>query len=293
MTSTIREQLDTAPCYCCGGRDGAVWGEENGFTMIKCADCGLVYLNPRPSEDAIDEAARTGLHRAGAGVLNAIGSYSRRKVDEYRTKLTQLLGPGALARQPVRWLDIGAGYGELVEAVQQLAGENAEVLGIEPCEPKVKKARARGRPIEPRALKDAGTGLTHISLINVYSHLPDPAAFLAELRPRLAPGGYLLLVTGNAADVTRDEFPGALYLPDHLSFAGEVTLKRVLNKAGFDIVKMDSHAALPTSDGLVTTFVKNIARRLYGRAALPSSFPPNSRFRSLWILARVRVPNQE
>ena len=70
---------------------------------------------------------------------------------------------------------------------------------------------------------------THVSLINVYSHLPDPAQFLRGLHRIMESNAYLLLVTGNGGDVPRSEFPGSLYLPDHLSFAGEENIRSVLD----------------------------------------------------------------
>jgi 2-polyprenyl-3-methyl-5-hydroxy-6-metoxy-1,4-benzoquinol methylase len=256
--------------------------------MVKCDQCGLVYLNPRPNADEIDEAARTGLHKFGPGSLNVVGRYSAKRVTAYRAKLEPLMDQMKHPQKPLRWLDIGAGFGELVEAVLQLGPRGSEIRGIEPCQPKVSKARSKTLPVSAQPLSEIEERFTHISLINVYSHLPDPAQFLSELHRLMEPNAYLLLVTGNGGDIPRSEFPGSLYLPDHLSFAGERNIRSVLDDAQYDIVTITPHAETSTLDSKPLTLVKNIARRLTGRSPLPLSFPKYSGFRSLWIVAQRR-----
>lgn len=281
--------MDCTPvsCYLCGAAEHTPWGAEHGFTMVRCAGCGLVYLNPRPPEDAIDEAARTGLHKFGAGMLNAVGSYSTKKVADCRAKLEHLFEEEPLSGRAVRWLDVGAGFGELLEAARHLAGPGSDVLGIDPCAPKVDKGRARGLPVETTPLSEVEGTFDIISLINVYSHLPDPVEFLRTLRGKLREQGTVVLVTGNGADVARDRFPGSLYLPDHLSFAGEKHLHTVFVRAGFEVAHLDKYPALPSLDSPPVTALKNVARKLTGRPTAPLFFPKDSAYRALWIRARL------
>ncbi len=126
-----------------------------------------------------------------------------------------------------------------------------------------------------------------ISLINVYSHLPNPVAFLEQLRGKLDESGAVVLVTGNGADVERDQFPGALYLPDHLSFAGETQLREVFRRAGFAVARVDTYPALPSLDSLPVTALKNVARKLTGRPTAPLFFPKDSPYRALWLRAHL------
>ena len=281
-------KLEAVSCYVCKSQQSSFWGEEGGFRMVKCDQCGLVYLNPRPDAHEIDEASRTGLHKFGSGALNVVGHYSAKKVMAYRAKLSPLMGLMRHPKEPLRWLDIGAGFGELVEAVGQLVPRGSVVRGIEPCQPKVTKAQSKNLPVTTQPLSELDGRFTHISLINVYSHLPDPAQFLADLHRIMEPNAYLLLVTGNGGDILRSEFPGSLYLPDHLSFAGEKNIRSVLDDARYEIVTIMSHIEALTLDSIPLTFAKNIARRITGRSPIPLSFPKHSRFRSLWVIAQRR-----
>jgi 2-polyprenyl-3-methyl-5-hydroxy-6-metoxy-1,4-benzoquinol methylase len=278
--------LESTNCYHCGQSETAPWGSEGGYRMGKCAGCGLVYLNPRPALGDIDEAARTGLHKAEEGGLNVVGSYSVAKMRAYCQKLATLFPVDEAGGTPVRWLDVGAGQGELVQAVRELGYEHVDAEGVEPCGPKVEQARRRGLPVSSRKLAELEGPYTHVSLIDVYSHLPDPVAFLRELRRLLHPDGQLLLVTGNGADIPREEFPGALYLPDHLSFAGEAIVTEVLDRAGFRVTRIEAYAEAPSVDSRLLGALKNAARRLLGRPTVSSRIPRDSRFRSLWVRAQ-------
>ena len=65
----------------------------------------------------------------------------------YREKLTPLIGDMQRPQEPWRWLDIGAGFGELVEAVMEVSPRGSDIRGIEPCQPKVNKARSKNLPV--------------------------------------------------------------------------------------------------------------------------------------------------
>lgn len=275
------------PCYICGGTDTTPWANENGFDMVKCDHCALVYVNPRPSQESIDEAAHTGMHESEKQSINTIGLYSGKKVAEYQRKVSGLFPDGELAREPCRWLDIGAGFGEFIESLTSLTAPGSVLMGLEPCEPKVRKAKSRGIPIENTRLSELDGQYTHISLVNVLSHLPNPVIFLKELREILEPRGQVVLVTGNGGDIRREDFPGSLYLPDHLSFAGVESIRKIFDLAGYDVREINLYPQA-RNDGYVTGILKNIARKIMGRATVPLSVPKNSPFRSMWVHAELR-----
>ena len=281
-------ELENVSCYLCGSSESSVWGKENGFTMTRCSSCGLLYLNPRPTLGSIDESARTGLHKTGPGNLVALGRHSRARARDYISKLSEVFPDEELHRGDVCWLDIGAGYGELLEALRKVSGPEANLKGIEPCQPKVHDAQRMGLPVETKSLAEVTQRFTHVSLVNVFSHLPDPISFLSDLRRLLLPNGELLLVTGNAGDIRRDQFPGALYLPDHLSFASEQNLRTIVDKAGFALTAIHSFPAGASLDGPVVTLAKNMVRCALGRAPLVYSVSDDSPFRTLWVRASLR-----
>ncbi|WP_457651789.1 class I SAM-dependent methyltransferase [Rhodocaloribacter sp.] len=277
--------LEQISCPYCGLDDATHWGEEAGYTAVQCRSCGFVYVNPRPPLDAIDEAAQTGIHateRGAANVVSRIG-FRRDKVRMFRQRISALYPDDELRTRPIRWLDVGTGFGELLAAVEDLVHPASSVEGLEPCLPKVEVARRRGLRVTPRQLSEIDETYDVISLINVFSHLPDPIAFLGKLVQHLEPGGEIVLVTGNGADVTRDNYPDALCLPDHLVFAGERHIQGLFSRLGFEMVQVHKYRHF-LMDPFPLRAAKNIVKRLQGRPVTP--FGNRGAFRSLFVRAR-------
>ena len=283
----MNNDIEYVPCYICGGTSTTPWATEDGFEMVKCNNCALAYVNPRPNINSIDSATSSGMHSSEKTSLNTVGLFSRKKITEYRNKVSKLFPNEELAREPIRWLDVGAGFGEFIEAITGLTGSESLLKGIEPCEPKVRRAKARGIQMENIQISDINDRYTHISIINVLSHLPNPVTFLKELRDIMEPEGQLVLVTGNGGDILRKNFPGSLYLPDHLSFVGEQSIKDILDQAGFDLLQIDMYI-LENNDVYIVGIIKNIARKILGRAAVPLSIPKDNPFRLMWLRAQLR-----
>ena len=280
------QALDSIPCPYCGSWLHLPWAEEIGFSAVRCEGCALIYCNPRPSLASINSAVRTGSHGDEASGLNVTARRHGAKVRYYRRALGALFEDVWKRGQPISWLDVGAGYGEVLEAVAGLAPPGSRVEGLEPMRPKAQSARARGLTITEDYLRPEHPRVDVISVVDVFSHIPSFGAFLVDVRSVLRPGGEIFVETGNLADLERrDEFPGELGLPNHLVFAGEKQLIGYLETAGFEVLRIERRR----TDGLVN-LAKNIVKKLIGR---PSGLglPYTSRYRQLLVRARMRSQN--
>jgi len=274
--------LETIECPLCGGARGVEWGAENGFSCVKCSGCGLVYVNPRPSLAEISHANEIGEHRTSGEVLHVVYKRSRRKALRYATTVRRVFPDIVASSTPVRWLDVGAGFGELVEVLQEILPAGSQVMGIEPMAPKALDAQARGLPVYQADLSDIAGRFDVISLINVFSHIPDFRDFLARLRPLLKDGGELFLETGNGGDLaSMRDYPDLLYLPDHLVFAGEAHLRDYLKQSGFAV---RSTTAIRVDTGM--QFGKNLVKAALGQR-IKLSMPYRSPFRRVLMRAQL------
>jgi SAM-dependent methyltransferase len=277
-------RLETIPCPYCGSRQFARWAEELGFAAVRCIDCGLLYCNPRPALALIDSAVRTGSHGPEAQGLKVTSRRIGAKVRRYRRLFADMFDDLWRRGEPIVWLDVGAGYGEVIEAVTALAPSGSHIEGLEPMGPKASQARARGLTITEDYLRPDHAKVDVVSIVDVFSHIPDFGEFLATVRQVLKPGGELYVETGNLADLERrEEFPGELGLPDHLVFAGERHLLGYLERFGFEVVRIRRWRI----DGFVN-LAKNIVKMLIGRPA-GVGIPYTSRYRQLQVRARLRA----
>lgn len=271
------------PCPLCGAEEYQHWGSENGYDMVRCRACRFLYCNPQPTEEARRREVELGQH-AGDNTIDVNFRRNPFKIRSYGRLLgsDEFFGPLFASGAPVRWLDVGCGYGELIEAVGKIAPAGSTIVGVEPNAAKATSAREAGLDVRNTFdLDEVGDGWDVISLINVFSHLTDPAGFIAELTERLAPGGRLFMETGNAAEIEAEEYPDPLYLPDHLCFAGEEHLRRLLTEQGYEVeaVRRDRR------DGAVWAGWAAV-RKLRGRES-ELFVPYRSPFRTMFISGRL------
>ena len=264
-----------AACYNCNSTRNALYATENGFSLVKCDGCGLLYVNPRPSDDEIDEGVRIGAHR-GDKILNSTGRFIRIKVTIYRKILHDVYG-NALANRKATWLDVGCGHGELLVALRKLCGNNVNARGIEPNRFKIAAARLRGLNVDYFDLASHDKRYDIISLLNVYSHLPNAREFLCLVKQRLMPGGEILLETGDTANFPADQHPRPFLMPDHLSFTSAEVLSSLLKDVGFEITSINKYPDLKLRF-LMRTFPMEVVK-----LALPKK---RSQLRHLYIWFR-------
>lgn len=278
--SESKRESETS-CPLCRSMNYSLWATENRFNCVRCNDCGLLYVNPRPRQEDIDRGVQLGVHETERK-LNVVGSRVGWKLKQALDTLNCEYADWIQRARPIRWLDVGAGFGEFMEAVQVVMPAGSKIAGIEPMNVKAENARQRGLPVQTGLLEDVQGSFDAISMIDVFSHLPDFHEFLRSLRRLLAPGGEVFIKTGNAADLpSREGFPGPLILPDHLMFGGVSQLKRFLQEGGFEVFRLSERRF----DGVGYT-LRNYARKLF-RHPVSIGLPYQSKARFLYIRARV------
>jgi len=272
------------PCPLCSSNHFSLWASENGFDCVRCSSCGLLFVNPRPTMNTIEQAVTHGVHSLdGMGKINVRARREAHKVSSNKRLIKSLFGEIIHNSKPFSWLDIGAGYGELVEALLKIAPRGSRIEGIEPMSFKVNYAQSLGLPIRACYLNKITSSYDFISILDIFSHIPDFRSFLKDIKEVLNPEGQILIKTGNAADIGhRRNFPGPLTLPDHLVFAGKKQLARFLDEAGFDIVSFTEDRI----DGFIYC-AKNAVKWILRKPVI-LSFPYNSPTRTLLIRAKLK-----
>ncbi len=303
----VMNSIASGGCPLCHATQSTLWATEYKFNCVRCNQCALLYVHPLPSKDHIDQAVMLGLHSdkalntagdelpskltqiksivrriCGEQVLDVVGSREPRHVAQFQRLVSNIFADVIGSRKPVTWLDVGAGFGEVVEAARSVAPAGSVIEGLEPMAKKAEAAKSRGIAMHIGYLDVIHQRYDIVSLIDVFSHIPDFKAFLAEVKGVLNPKGELFLKTGNGADIgPRNNFPGTLSLPDHLVFGGEAHVVRFLEESGFAIVSIRRERL----DGIrysIRNFVKWLVR-----FPVPLALPYTSPARVLFIRARL------
>ena len=273
--------LEVHPVECCplcdgrGGRPlhrltdpgGRIRGE---FQLLRCGDCGLVYVSPCPSDGALaalyDEEFyfSTGWSYAALAsyVIECIQSRRRHRVERY-------------ARRG-RLLDIGSGDGHFVH---HMARQGWEATGIDFSPAALEFARRidSGARFLQGSLDDhdfTPGQLDVVTLWQVLEHMGEPRPLLRRCHELLRPGGTLIAavpnIDGLSSRLTGERWWG-LDVPRHLVHFTPATLRAALEGAGFRVMHVrhrslqyDPYALLHSSLDWVFTrrhFLSDFAKR--------------------------------
>lgn len=164
-------------------------------------------------------------------------------------------------------LDVGAGYGFFLEALEK-AGYEAHGLEISPHAAELARGRTRGSVLvqgaeEPFPFPDGH--FDAITLLDVIEHLNDYGTALAHCRRCLKPGGKLVAITLNAGSLARPLLGRrwAWYQdPTHIHMFSARMLREGLEGAGFTVERLVTESNF-CSVGEGTKFLKPL--RVIGR----------------------------
>ena len=296
--------METVPCVLCGSDDAdtvCVAGDRlqaaqrrpeptgagrpasaspelpAAYTLVRCRDCGLVYLDPRPTASEIGGFYPDDYHTArGAGgpVQRLEDAWRRRQFGEVARWLAELR-PGR-----GRLLDVGCGSGELLEALRD---DGWRVRGVEPSTRSAEIARTqRGLDVQTAAFDDAAlpeSSCDVVVLAAVLEHLHDPLAALTRARRLLTPGGLVAVLFLPRFDAPQARLFGprwiGLDLPRHLYQFETRTFAAAAKAAELRVIATEPYSrrhspAFWTASlfpGLQKQRLNLTARRAPGRAA--------------------------
>ena len=223
-------------CYNCKSEESTLYDIENGYKYVKCKGCGLIYLNQLPDENEIAAAHELGVH-GGETEIDVTGNYKKSKIRKYVKVLGDFYEARELQTEGLRWLDVGCGFGELLEALNSKSNSTIYTFGTEFNKKKIKSCKSRNLNVDYLDLDQHQEKYDFISLLNVFSHLPNPPVFIEKLKKNLKPGGELLIETGHTSHLQAKYHPKPYYAPDHLSFANKEVLENILKNLGFEIIQ--------------------------------------------------------
>lgn len=251
-------------CSLCSSGATLPVAEQNGYSMVQCAECGFIYLSPRPTPESLI-ALYDSYHERNGKTAESWDVLMERNYLETAELLARLLPEGGSL------LDVGCGYGYFVRRMQE---RGWKATGIEPSETASSCAREEGLDVRRSVLEEAElppASFDAITAFYVLEHLYDPLAALRMMRTLLKPGGLLVLRVPHTTPVVRllglFGIGNTLYdSPFHLSDFSPQTLRYALKATGFTGISITPGApTLPPrrAERMVSIIAGNCARLLY------------------------------
>jgi 2-polyprenyl-3-methyl-5-hydroxy-6-metoxy-1,4-benzoquinol methylase len=195
------------------------------YQIYGCMDCGTQFCDP--------------MKAAPPDWYADIGEYYgwRWEFDRFLEDIDKL----GRDHGPVRVLEIGCGEGIVMERLRSITGE---VWGLEFNRTAAQTCSAKGLRVIEGTIEEffsrySGESFDAVAFFQVLEHLEDPLAFLRMARHLLHQTGRIYLSVPNPdryqLNIYRESWD---YPPHHLSRFTKAGIQRLLDRAGFAILKI-------------------------------------------------------
>jgi len=216
-------------CYVCGSAELSPKYVIDGFHLVTCAGCSLVFVKEKLSIEELDAyyaqdiVADNFVYNDPANLPN---------LNYYFYALRDLI---ATHKAPGRILDVGCASGSFLDVM-----EGWDCYGIEFAGNYADKAIAKyGKAIHCGTLEDypgPDNYFDVITLQDVFDHVRDPLATLRVCHRLLKPNGLIIIKVHNIsclyAYLTGSRYH-CLIPPMHLSYFNKRSLREALGRTGF------------------------------------------------------------
>ncbi len=243
-------ELVNVNCCVCDSDDAKVVGigedfeyrtSNDVFAAMQCNECGLVYLNPRPSVAEFERIYPPSYHAFDFSEADFGFVYKVRSRLEANRLLALCKGLG----DDAKILDVGCGDGFHLRLLRDFGNKNWTLEGLDASEKAVEAARKSGisahlGTAEANDLPENTYDLAF--LIQTIEHVEKPELVLPSICKLLKKGGRLVIVTDNTDSLDfklfKNGYWGGYHFPRHWNLFNRNALSKLAEKSGFEIAEI-------------------------------------------------------
>lgn len=259
-------------CILCNSSRRTLLFQQGEWTVYKCADCGLGFLDPRPDQDELQELYKNDYFSSHYDEGLKIDSPEmRRRIsqEDHRIKFFRNL------KRHGKVLDIGCGMGYFLYACRK---HGYEVEGQDVSGDSASYVRSELKiPVTTGQIEEIDIKANSMDVITMWhslEHTPDPRKHLKKAWNWLKPDGLLIVDVpnheGTDAKKMWDRWNG-WSLPYHLYHFTPDTLTDMLSQHGFRTVRTKDYHSQYIKENLgkfpvVSLFARLIAKCYSGHS---------------------------
>lgn len=247
-------------CNLCDKKQEKLILKKSKNKIVKCKNCGLIYINPQPSwkeiigfydEHYFNLEEYEHLSDGTSGYRSCVKS--KKVFEGYFEKKLDFLGKRGQSKKG-KLLDVGCSLGFFLDLARK---RGWKPHGIEISKYAASYARKVMKlDVFWGRLKDAPYKKDCFDLVTIFQtieHFIDPLQALKEIYCILKPGGILVITTPNIGCVYTKilgKYSFQYRHAEHLYFFNKETLSKMLSKAGFRgvLVRKDDSWDFPIED---------------------------------------------
>jgi SAM-dependent methyltransferase len=230
--------LETVPCNLCGSEKHTpvyempdrLFFPDEFFTVVECDQCGLGFVNPRPTIAEMQKYYPPGYYQAPA--TSSHDRYVMRRFTQEASYLLELENRNGHKKL----LDVGCANGEFPRF---MAARGWAVEGVEISE---SSQRITDFPVHTQEFQDIPVNEPTYDAVTAWAvleHVHNPMAYFQKASRVVKKGGLLVfLVTNFQSAASRHLFREDI--PRHLYFFTRETVRQYLDKTGFALEREDN-----------------------------------------------------
>jgi len=223
-------------CDHCGAEAPRELFEKAGDRYVRCGQCGLIYLDPQPSDAELAAIYDEHYYDAWGSGVNAehVADLKRRTFRLMLDRLARVSGV-----RLGRLLDLGCATGYLLDVAQQ---RGFEPFGIElnPFSAKQAQARFGADRVHCGTVDEAPFASASFDVAvmsDLLEHVRSPSRLLKRTHDLLSPKGALIVVAPNVGGLSSKLLRSGWtdYKREHLFYFDKDTMARALRQAGYEV----------------------------------------------------------
>ncbi len=234
--------MESVSCALCGkddlipvleSKDYRFKASSQVFCLVQCDNCGLVYVNPRPTREEIGKFyPDEGYYQENESLAN---KYNRLLRNSKVRKIEKFSKKGNI-------LDIGCGNGDFLSAMEARGWHSYGTdVSLNACQLASKKLQNIYN-CELQECDFSDEIFDAITLNHVFEHFTKPKQEIEEIHRIIKPGGLLYLSLPNIKsrqfEITKG-FWHHLEMPRHVYHFSPTTIRSFLEKNGFKVLSIN------------------------------------------------------
>jgi len=263
--------MKVIPCDLCGSHEYRVLYMTKdryvhipgSFRLVKCMNCGLLYLNPQPTFEELQDHYPTESYYAFRSGKNSTTIVNSEALDRWRTVRDVLTKPlrkvlpflkGEMEKElaylsPIhpgmKVLDVGCGAGDALSVYRE---RGAMTYGVEINAQACREGIRKGHRMFCGQLSEAGFEREFFDIVRFHhslEHMPSPRVALFETYKILRREGRVWISIPNHHGIQSMLFGRWFYAiesPRHLFGFTPPTIARLLNQAGFQAEHLHTYS---------------------------------------------------
>lgn len=277
--------LEHISCAVCDSQNYKPIFQKQSFRLVRCENCGLVYVNPRLSDKDLNQTYTQEYYNEELLLKVSSDPMTQKRAEERLNELAKHIKHDDINKNNISLLDVGCGLGSFLHLASK---KGWRCIGVDPSIKGADFVRSKvGVEVRCGYLDEISLpsrSFDCVTLFHVIEHEPNPKALLSEIRRILRPKtGLLAIETPNFNSLRRlilESKWGYIHPKDHIIYFAPDTIKRLLKDVGFTeiffgkprlvrlrgdmISKMKYHIRKPFTEALVRLNL-GIVLRLYAR----------------------------